>query len=102
MKPDIASQPSANESPDYETVYSGTFCRLIPPPSAPGSKQTITPQTSPATSSPSVPMTPTLQKLSAAINSNNSLIKLKSVLKKKQPSTVISNNDTKNCTTSQS
>merc|ERR1712043_83446 len=29
-------------------------------------------------------MTPTLQKLSAAINSNNSVIKLKSVLKKRQ------------------
>ena len=74
-----------NESPDYETVYSGTFCRLLPlPETAPNTKSTSSSTTPTAACSPSVPMTPTLQKLSAAINSNNSVIKLKSVLKKKQ------------------
>merc|ERR1712038_1455308 len=76
-----------NESPDYETVYSGTFCRLLPlPETAPSTKSSSTTSSSTpiAACSPSVPMTPTLQKLSAAINSNNSVIKLKSVLKKKQ------------------
>ena len=74
---DDTSQVKNNESPDYETVYSGTFCRLLPPPSASVSKQVNTPQSSPSTSLPSVPMTPTLQKLSQKF-------KLKSVLKKKQ------------------
>ena len=82
--PNIKSQFTNAESPDYETVYSGMFCRLLPPPSSSGSKNINTSQSSPVTSLPSVPMTPTLQKLSAAINSNNSVIKLKSVLKKKQ------------------
>ena len=58
-------------SPDYETVYSGTFCRLLPPPLPTNSKQSTS--SSQASPLPSVPMTPTLQKLSAAINSNNSV-----------------------------
>jgi hypothetical protein len=81
-------QTTHHESPDYETVYSGTFCRLLPPPLPPTSKQSTS--SSQASPLPFVPMTPTLQKLSAAINSNHSVIKLKSVLKKKQ-----SNSDNK-------
>lgn len=82
----VAQQPNNADtaSPDYETVYSGTFCRLLPLPS---SKQ----PSSSTSASPSVPMTPTLQKLSAAIKSNNSVIKLKSVLKKKNNQQVLKN-----------
>ena len=81
---------NGKESPDYETVYSGTFCRLLPPPTQ-SSNPSSTSSSSTASPSPSVPMTPTLQKLSAAINSNNSVIKLKSVLKKRQNSQAMTN-----------
>jgi len=81
---------NGKQSPDYETVYSGTFCRLLPPPLQ-SSKQSSTSTSSTACSSPSVPMTPTLQKLSDAINSNNSVIKLKSVLKKRHHSQAVTN-----------
>merc|ERR1712183_383177 len=53
-----------NESPDYETVYSGTFCRLLPLPetaSSTKSSSTTSSTTPTAAFSPSVPMTPTLQ-----------------------------------------
>merc|ERR1719225_191545 len=86
---DNTSQVKNNESPDYETVYSGTFCRLLPPPSASVSKQVNTPQSSPSTSLPSVPMTPTLQKLSQKF-------KLKSVLKKKKNNQADKNTNAKN------
>ena len=86
---DNNSQVKNNESPDYETVYSGTFCRLLPPPSASVSKQVNTPQSSPSTNLPSVPMTPTLQKLSQKF-------KLKSVLKKKQNNQADKNTNAKN------